>query len=428
MNNLVRLAWRNIRSRRARSWLTVLGVLIGVTAIVALISIGAGVRRSVLKQFETIGYDLVVLSGGTGQRGEVPQRPDVQGAPGSSRVLDLTALRRAVPAIGDMGALANVVLPISTETLSGSLRVVGANEEFLKSFGSLLGSFRLAAGTGFSTSSASEAIVGGRTAERLGLSVGSTLEVAGSPFVVVGVLEATAPPVQAGPAPATGSLARTAAGSQGLNAFRALTNTDDAIFVPYEQLSRLTGQASPSTVAIRIRKGLSVSDAVSGIRAELARQGVQMNVISTEELAKSIQSGIGLIEGVLASIAGISLLVGAVGMMNTMYTAVLERRREIGILKAVGATDGQVLALFVIDSGLMGLAGGFLGLVFGAGLSMVGASVLGRVLAGGSFRPVFGADLIVGVLGLSFVLGAVSGTWPAWNASRMEPVQALTEE
>lgn len=447
MRDLVRLAWRNIKSRRARSWMTVIGVLIGVTAITALISLGTGVERSVLRQFETIGYDVVILMPGAsrglegGPAAGFPATP--AGIPGgeedaaAGKALDVSALRRAVPGIGEAGLIANRIVPVSAAAASGSLRVAAPSPEILSEFSGLLGGFALEEGSGFSSALASEAVVGARSAVRLGVAVGSTVEIAGEPFAVVGILSPTATgaalPDGTNPSPSgrvgAGRLAGGAAGGQGMGAFRAVAATDDALFIPYDRAQSLAGQGlGTPTVALRIGKGYAVSEAVTSIRAEVARQGVSITTVSTEEIAKTVQGALGTIEGVLASIAAISLLVGAVGMMNTMYTAVLERRREIGILKAIGATDRQVLTLFLIDSGLMGLAGGVLGLVLGAAVSSVGSAALGRALGALSFRPVFSAGLILGVLGLSFVLGALAGAWPAWNAARLEPVEALSAE
>jgi len=147
-----------------------------------------------------------------------------------------------------------------------------------------------------------------------------------------------------------------------------------------------------------------------------------------QQIAGSIQGTLGMIETVLASIAAVALIVGGVGLMNTMYTAVLERTREIGILKAIGARDSHVMALFLIDSGLMGFIGGTLGLALGGVLSVLGTRLLGPTLGVGTFAPSFGAGLIVGALVASFVVGALSGAWPAWRASRLNPVEALASE
>jgi putative ABC transport system permease protein len=135
-----------------------------------------------------------------------------------------------------------------------------------------------------------------------------------------------------------------------------------------------------------------------------------------------------MVRTVLASIAAIALVVGAVGMMNTMYTSVLERRREIGVLKSIGAKDRQVLGLFLIDSGLMGLIGGLLGLAIGVGLSYIGTSFLAKLMFVTSFSPAFTPGLFLGVVSLSFVLGSLAGAWPAWHAARLDPVKALSAE
>ena len=150
--------------------------------------------------------------------------------------------------------------------------------------------------------------------------------------------------------------------------------------------------------------------------------------VSVQQIAGSTQGTLSMIATVPASIAAVALIVGGVGLMNTMYTSVLERTREIGILKAVGATDGQVMTLFLIDSGLMGLIGGSLGLIVGAVLSLFGTRLLGPALGVGSFQPVFHASLIIGVLAASFVIGALSGAWPVWRAARLNPVEALAAE
>jgi putative ABC transport system permease protein len=174
--------------------------------------------------------------------------------------------------------------------------------------------------------------------------------------------------------------------------------------------------------------GVNVAEVMTSISTELTAQGVRATPVSVQQIAGSIQGTLGMIETVLASIAAVALIVGGVGLMNTMYTSVLERTREIGILKAVGARDGQVMALFLVDSGLMGLIGGVLGLVLGGVLSFFGTRLLGPALGVGSFQPVFGATLIIGVLVASFVIGALSGAWPAWRASRLNPVEALAAE
>jgi len=442
--NLIALAWRNIRSRKARSWLTILGILIGVVAIVTLISVGTGVENAVLRQFKDVGLDVVLLTPRVGLAPSEGGRADldrtdswidesepernfgdtlIEGE-GDAAVeplvggFDLYRLREDVPAITDIGRVATRVLPVSAGDMGGFVRVLTPSRELMDRFSGLLGGFEIADGPGLSPDGRGEILLGAHAAREMNVGVGETIRVGGRPFTVVGIL---APSNEA-----REGIGGDFIGGESVEVFRALASTDDAVYIPYEEAAELWEEEAMSTlVAVRIRTGVSVTDTILEINAALARQGASMTPISTQALADNVQRTLGMVKTVLASIAAISLLVGAVGMMNTMYTAVLERIREIGILKSVGAKDRQVLGIFIIDSGLMGLVGGILGLAIGVGASFVGTSALGGLLGVTSFSPVFVPSLLIGVAALSFVLGSLAGAWPAWQASRVDPVRAL---
>jgi putative ABC transport system permease protein len=501
--HLIRLAINNIRSRRTRSWLTILGVLIGVTAVVSLLSIGTGVEQAVLQQFKDIGYDIIVItSGGAGRAfaGRAMGGPSFDGPPdmagaelpaqtrtfvpgqtgqstaatpgttttgrtfspgqigtsasttsGSSSsttvaqaparaetVVDTNALLKAVPGLVEAGNLGTRVVSVDGPLASGFLRVTTPSLSFLTAFPSILGGFKVASGTTFTNTSENEVVIGARSAGSLGVNVGDGITVDGKEFTVVGILapskatsaESSTPSsrTQNGTAnTVTSTVGGIGDGASSLT--RGMTNTDDSLFVLQERASSLwSSQATNSTTIVRMATGVRVAEVMTNISTELTAQGVRATPVSVQQIAGSIQGTLGMIETVLASIAAVALIVGGVGLMNTMYTSVLERTREIGILKAVGARDGQVMALFLVDSGLMGLIGGVLGLLLGGVLSFFGTRLLGPALGVGSFQPVFGASLIIGVLVASFVIGALSGAWPAWRASRLNPVEALAAE
>ena len=444
--NLTAMAWRNIRSRRARSWLTILGILIGVMAIITLISVGTGVENAVLRQFKDIGLDVVLLtpragwthSGGApgsdiessasiggdtigsdfSSIGEsIEADPDFPTQLGNGD-FDPQRLRRDVPEVTEIGRIATRVLPVSTADLAGFVRVLTPSHDLMSLFPGLLGGFAVAQGRALEPDGVREILLGARAAGLLGANVGQSILVGGTSFTVVGILAPSREDRWA--------IGGDMVSGEGVEVFKALARTDDAVFVPYEEAMELwQDEPMSSMVAIRIRTGISVTETILKINTALVHQGVSMTPVSTQALADNVQRTLGMVKTVLASIAAISLLVGAVGMMNTMYTAVLERTREIGILKSVGAKDRQVLGLFLIDSGLMGLVGGVLGLVIGIGVSFAGTSALGRLLGVTSFSPAFLPWLLAGVVGFSFVLGALAGAWPAWHASRLDPVRAL---
>ena len=513
--HLIKLAISNIRSRRTRSWLTILGVLIGVTAVVSLLSIGTGVEEAVLQQFKDIGYDIIVITQG-GARAAFAAGMDAgfagaPGAPGatvtrgttgtaasssgttfspgriaasststqsasasartfspsqigvaanatpsgssstaaaqtstraaSTSAVDTAALLKAVPSLIEAGNLGTRILSVDGPLAGGFLRVTTPSLSFLNSFPSILGGFKIASGTTFTDTTENQVVVGARSATSLGVSVGDTMKIDQNEFTVVGILA----PSKTTAAAASSSSARAAQtqteptsavasrvsgiGSGASYLASGMTNTDDSLFVLQERASGIwtTGDTNDITI-VRMATGAKVAQVMTSIETELTAQGVRGTPVSVQQIAGSIQGTLGMIETVLASIAAVALIVGGVGLMNTMYTSVLERTREIGLLKAVGARDGQVMALFLVDSGLMGLIGGVLGLVLGGVLSFFGTRLLGPALGVGSFQPVFGATLIIGVLVASFVIGSLSGAWPAWRASRLDPVEALAAE
>jgi putative ABC transport system permease protein len=453
--NLATLAWRNIRSRRARSWLTILGVLIGVMAVVALISIATGVENAVLKQYKDIGYDVILLTprtaatafgmaGGNFTGAQGGARSTAQGAATGqagrstaatqNKEFDPDLLRQDVSAIIDVGQIGTRVLSVATADLSGFVRVSAPSQGLISGFASLLGGFKVAQGHGLDTASANQVVLGARTATTMGVGVGQSITIGDLPFTVAGILAPSKGSRGAAGLSSAATQAQAGAlggnlGGGGAEVIRSLTNTDDAVFMPYEQARIMwAGDPMSTMVAVRIKQGISVTDTITKINAALTEQGVSMTTVSTQAIADQVQRTLGMVKTVLASIAAIALVVGAVGMMNTMYTSVLERTREIGILKSIGAKDRQVLGLFLIDSGMMGLIGGILGLVIGTGLSFLGTSVLGRLMGVTSFSPSFTPGLIVGVVGFSFVLGALAGAWPAWHAARLDPVEALAAE
>lgn len=393
----IRLAVRNILHRKKRSWLTMIGILIGITAVVALISIGQSLQRAIDKQFEEFGHNIITITPGSARGG-------FQGGFSTRSIsLDLETIKpvEGVETVGAMLFKHAYVKAGAQAQIEGFLPVLGLSPAMKD----LLGGFEVESGRAFNSDDKFKAVLGSAIMEDLSVKLGDEISVEGKQFEVIGVLkEAENSPMQ----------------------------TDDGILVPIETLRELFGeQGKVSFVLARAKDGLDVEEVADRIEEELerARDKDDFSVQTVEQFRELIENAIGIVQAFLAGIAGISLLVGAIGVMNTMYTAVLERTREIGIMKAVGARNGQIMILFLIESGFMGLVGGAIGIVIGFGISNGAVLLAKRFIEGADFLEAsLSPGLIIGALLFSFLIGALSGLFPARNAAKLKPVEALRYE
>jgi putative ABC transport system permease protein len=415
----MKLSLHSIRSRRLRSWLTILGIVIGVTAVVALIAIAQGMQQSVKKQFEAIGYDtIMVYPGGSfgGPEGGEGRRPPMMGMFGgdtSPVALNLGILERS-PQVAKFGYLRTETGIVRSAGMAGQgfLRVTGLSEGVTEKFSGYFGEFPLAEGRKFGEGDRFAVILGNQVADDLGVGLGGEITIEAQSFQVIGIL---ADMEERG----------------GGIGFHGLSN---ALFVPISALEALYEQEGTISMAlVEAAEGADVAKVAEQVKMILSQGGTPVSTMTAEEISKQVSNVLGTMQMTLAAIAAISLLVGGVGVMNTMYTSVLERTREIGIMKAVGAKNRHVLNLFLIESGLMGIIGGIIGILLGVVVSGVASRLMGGMLSfgpmgGDSFSASFSPGLIIGALAFSFALGAISGTFPARRAAKLRPVEALRYE
>jgi len=202
----------------------------------------------------------------------------------------------------------------------------------------------------------------------------------------------------------------------------------DTIYVPYAAMDRLWGDANDVLITLaRVKKGYDVEEVADRVEEELNAGGADITAVTYSDISDAIGTMTSTVSAFLAGIAGIALLVGAVGVMNTMFTSVLERTREIGVMKAVGAKNSHILLIFLIESGMMGLVGGIVGTGLGLGLSAVASAFIGRFFSV-RMAVVASPGLILITLAGSFLLGAIAGLWPARRAAKLPPVEALRYE
>jgi len=390
---------------RLRGILTMLGVIIGVAAIVSLISLGQGLAEAVTSQFATLGTDRIIVS----------PKSAIQGPPGEGAAARLTE--------DDSDRVERVpgVLRVAKRLIkSGELEFndrtrfafVGSMPEEPEGRALVEESFRLRVieGRTLKSGDGQKVLVGnGYTSEDIfgkPLRAGSRVLVNGRSFEVVGVLDKLGNP-----------------------------QFDDIVLMPEDAMRGLYGiQDEVSAVVAQASHGEDPEAVADRIARELRRfRGVKegkedFDVQTSGQLLGTFQNIISIVTAVLAGIALISVIVGGVGIMNTMYTAVLERTREIGVMKAIGASNESILVMFLLESGLLGVAGGVIGTVLGAGIAKLVQAVATAFIGPGLVQAQIPGWLVVSVLGFSFLAGAVSGVAPAYRASRLQPVEALREE
>lgn len=302
--------------------------------------------------------------------------------------------------------------------IQGFMPVMGLSPELATDFKSFLGNLELEPGGRlFTPDDQNVVILGNSLAERMNVGLGDTITVAGDTdaqltMTVVGVL-------------ASGT---TDSSGGGFGAGAGMGSTQDTVFVPYQTMSVLWKTTADVLVTlVKTQPGADVTTVADRVETTLRAQGSEISTVTYNDISDAIGSMTSTVSAFLAGIAGIALLVGGVGVMNTMFTSVLERTKEIGVMKAVGARNGHILSIFLIESGLMGLVGGIVGTLLGLGLSAVASAFIGRFFDV-KMVVVASPTLIAITLFGSFLLGAIAGLWPARRAAKLPPVDALRYE
>ena len=398
-----RLALRALRRNKLRSILTGLGIIIGVAAVVAMVAVGNGARAQIESKVSALGQNLLTVFAGSSHSG------GVNGGLGTGSYLtlaDATAMGREVP---DVVAVSPEDRSSGQAIANGhnwSTQVIGESPAYLA-----IRSWSLTSGTMFTDrdvrSAAKVAVIGSKTATQLfgpEDPVGRVVRVKGIPLVIIGLL------------------ATKGAGMGG-------NNQDDTLIVPYTTvMKRLTGDKYLKSVSVQI----SSSDRMATAQAQItnllrqrhglsADRGDDFTILNQKEIADTVGFISTIITLLLGSIAGISLLVGGIGIMNIMLVSVTERTREIGIRIAVGAQPGDILLQFLIEAVTLSLLGGILGVALG-----MGAARLTSVFAG--FQAVVSTGSVVLAFSVSAAIGIFFGFYPARRAAAMDPIEALRYE
>ncbi len=396
------IPWKEIKRRKIRSWLTLIGVFIGIAAIVSLITLGQGLENAIDKQFQSLGKDklFVLPKGGVWGMGSsnLLTEDDLEIIQSNSGVKLATGLNQGFARFefNDLihyGFVSGISTDPDERSLVWDAQTYGLQEGRLPRKGD---KYKVLLGYDHTQTNLFEKRV----------ELGNKITIHGKELKVIGFLEKIGSPPD-----------------------------DQAAIIPIETYEELFSTKDEFNFIIAQSKlGEDPIDVAEDIKKELRKdhdveEGKEdFDIQTPEQFAESFAIVLDIIQIVLIGIAGISLLVGGIGIMNTMYTSVLQRTKEIGVMKALGAKNSHIMFLFLVESGLYGLGGGIIGATIGIGLAKLTEFAFVQAV-GPTFLLIEINWLFVGgVLFFSFVVGCLSGITPARQASKLKPVDALRYE
>lgn len=382
------------RHRKVRSWLTIIGIIIGIASIIALIAISQGLQNSIQEQFESFGANRLFIAGqgfqGPGSASDGLSTKDVD------TLKKISDFEYVTPTL-----FRTAEVKRRDETKFTFIQALPA-EDYEEAFSDV--GIELENGRGIRKGDKYEVVLGYRAAKDLfkeEIHIRNKITIQGKDFKVVGIYQEVGNP-----------------------------DDDNAISIPLESAREIFEEPDKVDAIIAQAKAgsdLKLVQAKAERYLERERGDENFQVVTATQIADQINSVLGIIQIVLVGIAAISLIVGGIGIMNSMYTSVLERTKQIGIMKAIGARNSDILTLFLIESGFLGLVGGLFGTLLGAGIAyMVGFAA--KQAGFGILSIKIGTPLLLFGLFFAFVVGMVSGAIPAIQASKLKPVDALRYE
>jgi len=397
------LALRALQRNKLRSLLTMLGIVIGVGAVVAMVGIGNGAKAQVEAQIATLGQNVILIFPGSSFSGGVQSG---SGGVGTLKLEDAKAIADEVPGVVAVSPGTRVTSQLGFGNQNWSTSVAGEAPEYFD-----IRQWEIVGGAGFTEqdvrAAAKVAVIGATVAKQLfgeEEPIGQIMRVRNVPFQVIGVLKPKGTSIMG-------------------------SDQDDVVVVPYSTvMKRLSGITNLRMISVQCISEERTQAVVSGI-TDLMRQRHRLGqdrendfmVRSQQEIAEMATATSKVLRLLLGAIASVSLVVGGIGIMNIMLVSVTERTREIGLRKAIGGTAGDILLQFLVEAAAIGILGGLIGVSLGIGTSLMVSWVAGWTTS-------ISIPAVIGSFVFSSLIGMIFGIWPARRAAQLNPIDALKGE
>jgi len=382
--------------------LTMIGIFIGIAAVVSLISLGQGLQNAVNQQFEMVGANVILVMPGAGL-----ESYGMAGSKLTEHDLDLVKKVRGIDLAG--GVIVKTAKLEFGDEIKYNYVIGFPTDESQEIFLNAQGIKTESGQEKFKPTDNYKIAVGYRIGHgdffAKEVKVGDNLMINDKKFRVAAII---------------GKIGN--------------RQDDSQSYIPMDTAKELFNDDSYSMLFARSKGGFDTEKVADDVKEKIRKdRGLKkgeedFSVQSYEQIRESLNTVLNIVQAFLVGIAAISLFVGGVGIMNTMYTSVLERTKEIGVMKAIGARNSDVMLIFLIESGILGMVGGSIGCAIGIGFSktveFIAVNQLGTELLKADASP----ELILGALGFSFIVGCLSGVLPARQASQLKPVDALRYE
>lgn len=410
--DILKLSISNLMQRGLRSWLTVLGIIIGVAAVVAIVSVGEGMKATVSVQLQRFGVDTVTITPGYSRAmGAGAFGMGGQGLLSGNLTQNDEKIIQTIPNVAYVNGIVSGRTDVSYLDEKANINVEGINTVVWR----YIVSADISAGRYLTQGDAYVAVIGSNIANSLfkqQILLNRQMFINGQAFIVVGILQ-----------PST------------------VVREDSTIYIPRDvawsiipnvnknQFTSIVVRASPNSNLTALSGDI---ETVLLTSHRISKDKKDFSITTTQAMQERMSQVTQTMTVFLSAIAVVSLIVGGIGIANTMFMSVMERTRQIGILKALGTTNWEVMKLFLVESGLLGLVGGAFGVLFGVIVSdmitKAGIRLIGIPGGGRATTTLVAPELILFALAFSIIIGIISGVFPAKRAAELQPVEALRYE